>query len=76
MFSLNTQEWRLIDRFKEPSSYAGLSTLLAMAGLSIPAPWVSAISLIGSGICILLSIVLKEGARPASSVTPEVKPNA
>lgn len=54
-------EWRLIDRLKEPSSYAALGTALGFMGITLPPGVVQAIPLIGSGICLLLGIILKEG---------------
>lgn len=58
------QEWKLIDRFKEPSSYAGLASLCAMAGVVIPAQWVQVISFAGSAVCVALSVLLREGVKP------------
>jgi hypothetical protein len=57
----------LLARAKEPSSYAGLATLLGIAGVSIaPAEWQAIIGVL-TAIASLLAIVLPElgaGAAP------------
>lgn len=50
----------LANRFKEPSSWAGLAPLLAGAGLSVPGGVVQGIILVGAGTCTLLAILLPE----------------
>lgn len=59
---MNDFGWRFIDRFKEPSSWAAFAVPLAALGVSMPAGIVPAISMIGAGICVLLGVLLKEGA--------------
>lgn len=47
----------LIDRLKEPSTWAGLSVVLAMLGISVGE---QELAIIGSGIGALLAIVMRE----------------
>jgi hypothetical protein len=58
---MNDQEWKLIDRFKEPSSWAALAAGLAGIGITVPSQWVQVIAGIGSAACVLLGILFKEG---------------
>jgi len=58
--SLNQDEWKLIDRFKEPSSYAALGPALAAVGFNLPGQWLPVVSYIGAGLCTGLAILLKE----------------
>lgn len=58
---MNSQEWKLIDRFKEPSSWAALAAAATTAGLVLPGQLIQALSFIGAGICVLLGVLLKEG---------------
>jgi hypothetical protein len=60
---MNPNEWKLIDRFKEPSSWAGIGVLLSTIGVNVPSGLVQAISLLGAGACVLLSVLLKEGKQ-------------
>ena len=60
---MSQDEWKLIDRFKEPSSWAGLAAGLGALGVSVPAGIVQGASLVGAGICVLLSVILKEGGQ-------------
>lgn len=57
---MNATEWKLVDRFKEPSSWSALAAGLGMIGVSVPSGLLQAVSLIGAGLCILLGFVLKE----------------
>ena len=50
----------LIDRLKEPSTWAGLSVVLAMLGIGVEQ---EELAIIGSGIGALLAIVLRERAK-------------
>lgn len=59
---LTPTEWKLIDRFKEPSSYAGLTAALGGFGITLPAGYLQTISYLGAGICLALSIFLKENS--------------
>lgn len=54
-----------IERFKEPSSWAGIASFLA-ASLSIPidSPLVQSMMLIGAGIAGIAAFLLKEKAKP------------
>jgi len=58
---LNQQEWSIIDRFKEPSSWNALATIPATLGFVVPGPVATAIGFVGAGICVLLGFILKEG---------------
>ena len=53
--------WRLVDRFKEPSSWTAIGGALALIGVNVPTPVIQAISFIGSGAALLLGFLLKEG---------------
>lgn len=57
---MNPDEWKLIDRFKEPSSWSALATGAALVGVSIPSSWMQVVAFVGSGVCIALGILLKE----------------
>ena len=57
---MNDQEWQLLDRFKEPSTWGTLSVPLSAIGISLPTGVLQVISLFGAGICVLLGILLKE----------------
>lgn len=57
---MNDTEWKLIDRLKEPSSWAGVAAPLAALGFSLPSGVVQAISLLGAGACVLLAVLLGE----------------
>jgi hypothetical protein len=61
---MNAQEWKLIDRAKEPSTWASIGTALGMFGLTVPGPTWQAITMVGSGLALLAGILLKEA--PAS----------
>lgn len=52
--------WRVVDRFKEPSSWAALAAPLAALGVSVPSDYLRTASLLGAGICVLLGIIMKE----------------
>lgn len=51
---------KLLDRFSEPSSYAGLTGILAIAGVVIPGGLVQSVIYLAAGICGVVSIILKE----------------
>ena len=52
----------LLARFSEPSSYAGLGGVLALAGLNLPDPLLGQhVQLLAAG-CGLLALLLKERA--------------
>ena len=50
----------LLARFCEPSSYAGLGALLALAGVNVPDPIVGQLAQLLAAACGLLALVLKE----------------
>jgi hypothetical protein len=57
----------LVQRFSEPSTYAGLAALLATAGYTIPTPYIHGIMLIGTMSCAVTAVILKEGWKQAIS---------
>ena len=59
---MNDEEWKLIDRFKEPSSWSAIGAGLVGLGLYIPPGAIQAVSLIGAGGCVLAGVLLKEKA--------------
>jgi hypothetical protein len=59
--NITKSEWEIIDRFKEPSSYASLGAGFAAFGVVVPAQWMQIVSYVGAGICLLLGVLLKEG---------------
>lgn len=62
---MNDTEWKMIDRFKEPSSWGVFGSALGMFGISVPGGLMQALSLIGSGACLLIAFLMKEGqAKP------------
>ena len=50
----------LIARFREPSTYAGIAALLASLGVSVPAPWVQAVSALGVAMAGVVALFLPE----------------
>jgi len=50
----------LLKRFAEPSSYAGLGSLLALAGLNLPAGVIQNISVVLAGVAGLVAFFLSE----------------
>lgn len=54
----------LIARFREPSTYAGIAALLASLGVSVPAPWVQAVSAVGVALAGAAALFLPEKPRP------------
>ena len=55
---MNATARYLINRFKEPSSWAGMGGFAALVGVTQPV--YAAIALTGAGICGLLSFFLPE----------------
>lgn len=53
--------WSLLDRFKEPSSYAGVATVLTGLGVNINPGLFQTSVYIAAGLCGLASFVMKEG---------------
>jgi len=54
---------QIIDRFKEPSSYAALSGVLAMVGVVIPSDLWQSIVMLGCGISGVLGFFMKEKTK-------------
>jgi hypothetical protein len=67
---MNSSTWKLVDRFKEPSSWAALASGAAMIGVIIPPGYMQAISFVGSGICVLLGVILKESPNAQNPPSP------
>jgi hypothetical protein len=53
----------MLARLREPSSWASIVAALGMIGFAIPDELWTAVSLIGSGVALLLGIVLRERPR-------------
>lgn len=55
---------KILDRFKEPSSWAGIAVLISVAGnlVGIPAGAGELIVNAGSSVCALAAFFLKESA--------------
>lgn len=53
----------LVNRFKEPSSWAGLGALMALAGFKMSGVEVGYIVDIGVGVCGLLAFFIPEKAK-------------
>lgn len=53
----------ILDRFKEPSSYAALTGVLAMVGVMIPNDLWQSITMIGCGICGAIGFFAKEKSK-------------
>lgn len=54
----------IVNRFKEPSSWAGFSSFAALLGIT--SPLYGAIALTGSGICALVAFLLPENKDAAN----------
>lgn len=50
----------LLARFSEPSSYAGLSAMLALTGLQVPDAMLAAIVNAAAAGCALVAVILKD----------------
>lgn len=50
----------ILDRFKEPSSYAGLAGLLGMFGLQVDGGLIQSITYALSGVCGVVAFFLRE----------------
>ena len=53
----------ILDRFKEPSSYAALTGVLAMVGVIIPNDLWQSITMIGCGVCGAIGFFAKEKSK-------------
>tara|TARA_R100000935_G_C2813254_1_gene156045 strand:- start:221 stop:388 length:168 start_codon:yes stop_codon:yes gene_type:complete len=51
---------KILDRFKEPSSYAALSGVLAMGGVIIPNDLWQTIAMLGCGACGAIGFIKGE----------------
>ncbi len=56
---MNSALRAIVNRFKEPSSWAGFSTFAALVGVTQPV--YAAITLAVSGVCAVAAILLPEG---------------
>jgi hypothetical protein len=50
----------LIERLREPSTWAGLSVVIAISGFSVSQ---EELAIVGAGISALLSIFIREGGK-------------
>jgi hypothetical protein len=50
----------LANRFKEPSSWAGLATISGMLGINMPTPFWQGVGLVGAGVCSLIAFFVPE----------------
>jgi hypothetical protein len=55
----------LLARFSEPSSYAGLGAVLALAGWNLADPTLAAVAQFLAAGCALLALILKERGKLA-----------
>lgn len=53
-------EYKLAERFSEPSSWAGIASGAALLGFSLPPGVVQGITLIGAGVACLAAFFLRE----------------
>jgi hypothetical protein len=51
----------LANRFKEPSSWAGLAGVVGLFGISAPTGLIQSITLIGAGVCGVIAVLVPEG---------------
>jgi hypothetical protein len=51
---------KLADRFKEPSSWSGITAILAAVGVSAPEGMIQAATGIAAGLAFLVSFFMKE----------------
>lgn len=56
----------LLDRFSEPSSYAGIAPLLVALHVNLDPSLLKSGSLVLAGVAGLLAFFLKEKAKPAA----------
>lgn len=62
----------LVNKFAQPSSWAGLGALLALLGINVPDSTIALIAQVGAGVCGLAAIVINERAH----ITPPTNPTA
>lgn len=53
----------LLERFKEPSSWAGIGVLLGLVGVNMAPEGLTAIIAVASAVCGLLAFFFKEKAK-------------
>lgn len=58
----------LLAKFAQPSSWAGLSGVLALCGVNVSAGTLATIIQVGAGVCGLIAIVINERGHAASRV--------
>jgi hypothetical protein len=56
----------LVNKFAQPSSWAGLAGLLGLLGVNVPDSTVSLIVNVGAGLCGLAAIVINEREHVAA----------
>lgn len=60
----------LLARLQEPSTYAGLSALLALAGLNVPDAQYQSVTHAVAAVAGVLAMFLKENAPANPSINP------
>lgn len=58
-----TKVYKLANRFSEPSSYAGLSAVLGMLGVSVPGGALQSVVFVLSGIAGLVAFFLPDSVK-------------
>jgi len=51
------------NRFKEPSSWAGIGGIATMLGLNMPTPFWQGVSYVGAGVCMLIAFFVPESGK-------------
>ncbi len=54
-------DWTLLDRLKEPSTWASIGSFLGMVGVTLPGGVMQAIPLLGAAAALIAGVVLREG---------------
>lgn len=54
---------QLVERFKEPSSWAGLAAFAGMVGFNLDPGVAHGIALVGAGVCTLVAIFVPEKSK-------------
>lgn len=56
----------LLERFKEPSSWAGVGVLLGLFGVKIAPEGMELLAVAAAAVCGVLAFFLKEKAKPTA----------
>ncbi len=54
-------DWTLLDRLKEPSTWASIGSFLGMIGVTLPGGVMQAIPLMGAAAALIAGVLLREG---------------